>query len=244
MQDAPLDLRMNPSVGVSAAEWLETVSYEELSWVMKQYGPDSMDALHCDRVAQVILDEQKARGPYKSMRRLAEVIGTFVEKAARIDGKFEHTQLGLDHPAKLYIQSIRLFLNSELEQLRAGLQASFEVVEMGGRVVISVFKKKEEKIIQSFVQDFEDPDPEMVKTIKTKRRLGELYPLARTEFEWSVLQRQKPIRPTYHEIDRNRRGRSGVMYVLEKAPRTCPRVKAKPRKDEKRFVEPKREPLF
>ncbi|CAE8597575.1 unnamed protein product, partial [Polarella glacialis] len=65
-----------------------------------------------------------------------------------------------------------------------------------------------------------------------------------TDLDYSVRLIGKPVRPSQHEVNNNRRSRSGILYVLEKAPRTVPRVKAKPRAAKNRFVEPPRNPLL
>ncbi|CAE8613411.1 unnamed protein product [Polarella glacialis] len=239
--DFPMDLRMNPSAGKSASVWLESVSVEELAWVLNEYGDDFADPLQSERIAQLILDDQELRGPFRSMRRFAELVGRAL---CAPDEEFEHAHVGSEHRARLTVQAIRLFMNSELEQLRRGLEAAFCVLAPGGRCVISVFKRKEAYYIDRFIMDHENPDAETVARLPSKRRLAELYPLAGTDLDYSVRLIGKPVRPSQHEVNNNRRSRSGILYVLEKAPRTVPRVKAKPRAAKNRFVEPPRNPLL
>lgn len=238
--DFPMDLRMNPSVGMSASDWLAQASAEELAWVILNYGNDHEEELEAERMAQIIMDDQTRNGPFRSIRRFAELVG----RAKTAPGEeFEHPVMGFEHPARLTVQAIRLFLNSELEEMKRGLKAAFAVLAMGGRVVVSVFKRKEERVVKQFCAEMEDPDPDTVKRLRTKRRLVELYPLAGTDLEYSVKLLQGSLKPAMGEVAQNRRSRSGIMFALEKVPRTCPRAKVKPRQQSKRFVEPARMPL-
>ncbi|CAE7363445.1 rsmH [Symbiodinium natans] len=134
-------------------------------------------------MAQLIYDDQQENGPFHSMQRFAELVGQ-----AKIvgDEEFEHTVRGREHPARLTVQAIRLFLNSELESLRKGLEAAFRVLDYGGRCLVTTFKRKEEMVVRRFVASFEDPDEATVARIKKKRRLVELYPLCGTDLDYSV----------------------------------------------------------
>eukprot|EP00913_Durusdinium_trenchii_P000280 g254.t1 len=89
----------------------------------------------------------------------------------------------------------------------------------------------------------EDPDPETVARIRTKRRLVELYPLAGTDLDYAVRLLAIPMKAALGEVQQNIRARSGMMYVMEKVARTCPRVKVKPRRLQNRFNEPARNPI-
>lgn len=239
--DTRLDLRMNPTAGISATEWLEAASSEEIAWVLREYGDDFQDDLEAERIAQLIYDDQQHNGPFYSMQRFAELVG----QAKMVgDEEFEHTMRGKMHPARLTVQAIRLFLNSELESLQQGLEAAFGCLSHGGRCLITTFKRKEEMIVRRFVKRFEDPDEATVARIKKKRRLVELYPLCGTDLDYSVRLISLPLKPAVGEVSMNTRARSGSLHVLEKAPRTCPRVRVKPRMTKNRFREPTRVPII
>lgn len=240
IQDSLPDMRMNPTVGKSASEWLQDASVEELAWVLQNYGADDETPLQSERLAQVILDDQKLNGPYTSMARLAEVAG---REGIEPGQEFQHTQRGVDHPARLAIQAIRLWLNSELEELERGMEAAFKILAPGGRCIVNTFKRKEAAIVKSFIERNEDPDAATVKRLRTKKRLVELYPLAGTDLDYSVRYLGK-TQVAYGEKQKNNSARSGTMFAMEKAPRTCPRAKVKPRKEAKRFLEPERQPLW
>jgi len=234
-----MDLRMNSKTGMSAAEWLKEATVEEIAWVLREYGPDRQDHLQAERLAQVIFDDQSANGPFESMSRFAELIGRSMLVG---DEEFQHTTSGRAHPARLTLQAFRLFLNSEIEQLKTGLVRAFEVLAMGGRCVVATFKWKEAAVVDRFVQEMEDPDPETVKRV-SKRRLVELYPIAGTDLDYAVRLLALPQRAAYGEVQQNIRARSGSLYILEKVPRSCPRVKAKPRMLRNRFKEPAKNPI-
>jgi len=234
-EDRPLDLRMNPSTGLSASEWLEGASVEEVAWVLEKYGDDFDLSLQAERLAEAIIADQEANGPYTSMKRFAEVVG----RAKLMEGEeFEHPIMGLDHPAKLTVQALRLFINQEMEQLESGLAAVFSRLAFGGRVITSAFKRKEGQVIRQFVMEHEEPRPGTAKLSAKRRR--ELYPLVGTDLDYTVRLLSKPMRPSNAEVGKNTRARSGALYIMEKAPRTGRQVKAKPRQVAKRLKEPSR----
>mmetsp|Transcript_41962 Transcript_41962/g.129986 ORF Transcript_41962/g.129986 Transcript_41962/m.129986 type:complete len:490 (+) Transcript_41962:74-1543(+) len=233
--DRPVDLRMNPDAGVSVAEWLEAASVEELAWVLDQNGDDFGETLLNERIAQAIMDDQKLNGPYTSMKRFAEVAGRALVWP---EEEFQHSEIGLEHPAKLVVQALRVYINREKQQIRAGLEAAFKVLVMGGRCLISVFKRQEAAVIVDFIQDHEEPDAETIARLGRGRRLRELYPLVGTDLDYAVRLIGKPLRAPGYEVLRNPRARSGFLYVMEKVPRQTRRVKAKPRLHRNRFREP------
>ena len=151
-----LDMRMNSDVGLSASEWLQDAKVEEIAWVLKEFGPDDQDSYRAERLAQAIKDDQELNGSYESMSRFAELVGRELMVGTE---QFEHTATGRAHPARLTLQAIRLFLNCEIEQLREGLHSAFQVLAMGGRCVVTTFKRKEAAVVTEFLAEMEDPDP-------------------------------------------------------------------------------------
>ncbi|CAK0907015.1 unnamed protein product, partial [Prorocentrum cordatum] len=246
----PFDLRMNPRGGVSASEWLAGVTVEDegLAWVFREYAgtrvndnPDDGN-LVAERMAQAIIDEQEANGPYKTINRFAEVVGKLI-LVARGDLKdtegFEHTARGKEHPAKMWVAAIRTFLNDEAMQLEAVLPAAMESLAVGGRCLIAVFKPGEAEAVRQFALAHAEPPPSEAARL-TGRRLRELYPLAGTSADFSCQLVVRGLRPSGQEVTVNNRARSGALWVLEKAARTLPRVKARPRPAKSRFKMPPR----
>jgi len=237
VEDGPLDLRMNSGAGESASQWLQKTTVEELAWVLYHHGPSGGQSLLAERIAQAIMDEQAANGPFNLMGRFAEVIGRtlFLLTQART---FEHPSSGIDHPARLYLQAIRLYLNQEREQLCAGLPEAFGLLVPGGRCLVNAFKKMESDEVNEFVINHQEPDEETLARIKSKRRLRELYPLLGSDLDYTVRLLGAPVKASGYEVNRNRRARSGSIFVMEKGPRHIKRIKAKPRLERSRFKQP------
>jgi 16S rRNA (cytosine1402-N4)-methyltransferase len=245
----PFDLRMNAKGGVSASDWLKGVTVEELAWVFREFigRTRSMDStvdehLFAERLAQLVIDEQEARGPYKTIDRFAEVVGKAV-MVARGDLKeseeFEHPRRGLDHPSRTFVQAIRTFLNDEVLQLQEVIPEALECLAVGGRLLIAVFKPGESNVVKEFCLNHQEPAPSEAARL-TPRRLRELYPLAGTSRGWSCQVVVRGLKPSGYEVSSNFRARSGSLWVLEKAARTLRHVKTKPRLAKNRFKRPPR----
>ena len=179
-----LDMRMNSEVGLSASEWLQAAKVEEIAWVLREYGPDDQDSYRAERLAQAIFDDQQLHGAYDSMSRFAELVGRELMVG---EEAFEHTATGRAHPARLTLQAIRLFLNSEIEQLREGLKSAFRALRMGGRCVVTTFKRKEAAVINGFLAEMEDPDPKKAceSWLRGLEVLGRWSGFARNVAWWS-----------------------------------------------------------
>lgn len=218
--DAPLDLRLNPGHGQPAAEWLQTVSTEELAWVLHQYGED--DPLIADRLAERILQHQKRNGPYKSSGHFAKVVKDIKRLSYPISaniGKYA-TQA---NPAKRTLNAIRVFLNRELQQLKGGLGAAMEILEMGGRCVIITFNPAERRVVQKFLREHEDPPASDLASLAPVR-LSELYPLTATDLNFAVRRVTQPRPPRGAEYVLQPRSRSSVLFVLTKVKRQSAKV--------------------
>lgn len=236
-RDGPLDLRMNSGTGESATQWLQKTSVEELAWVLYHYGPDGGNRLVAERIAQAIMDEQAANGPFDLMGRFAEVIGHTLFLLIQ-NKTFEHPPIGADHPAKLFVQALRMYLNQEKQQLLTALPVAFDLLVPGGRCLANSFKKMESDAINNFVMEHQEPDEDTHARIKSKRRLRELYPLLGTDVDYTVLLLGSPLKASGYEVNKNRRARSGSIFVMEKGPRRIERIKAKPRLERSRFKQP------
>mgnify|MGYP000320183175 CR=1 FL=1 len=137
LRDGPLDMRMDPDAGISAADWLASVDERELKRVLKTYGEERFAA----RIAAAIVavrDEQ----PIRRTGQLAKIIADAVPvHADRI------------HPATRSFQAIRIVINDELEQLRAALEQSVNVLRKpttlrsGGRLCVISFHSLEDRIV-------------------------------------------------------------------------------------------------
>jgi len=245
----PLDLRMNAKGGMPASDWLRGVTVEELAWVFREFTGGRRvvnnaddEGLFAERLAQAVMDDQEANGPYNTINRFAEIIGkaVMVARGELADpDDFEHPTRGLDHPARVPVQAIRTFLNDEVLQLEDAMPAAMECLAVGGRLLVAVFKPGESDVVKRFCLNYEEPPPSVAAQLKP-RRLRELYPLAGTSADYSCQLVVRDLKPSGYEINSNNRARSGALWVIEKAARTLRHVKAKPRTAKSRFKMPPR----
>lgn len=234
-EDGPMDMRMNSGAGETAAEWLQRTSVEELAWVFNPCGPDFSGRM-AERIAQAIMDDQAANGPFTSIARFAEVVGRTVSSCTQ--DPFAQPYGFNDHPARFCLRKIRSYLNQESEQFASALPQAFGLLVPGGRCVAKAWTNWEDSAdtVMQFVIDHQEPDEDTVAKIKKKRRLRELYPLLGTDLDYSVLLVESPIKATgERETNMPHKGR---FFVLEKGPRRVKHIKAKARLERSRFKQP------
>ena len=187
--DGPLDMRMDPTTGIKAAEWLAGVNERELVEVLKKYGEER----YARRIARAIVDERKKRSIETTMQ-LVELVTR--ASPSREAGK---------HPATRTFQAMRIYLNRELEELSAGLEAAVTVLRSGGRLAVISFHSLEDRIVKRFIRSqarpATGPFPEALGTPSpTLRPIG------------------KPRRASAEECQQNVRARSAVLRVAERLP--------------------------
>ena len=119
LNDGPLDMRMNPAVGVSAADWIATAAEDEIARVLKDYGEERF----AKRMARAVV-QRREQQPFTRTADLAQVLT--VANPAWEKGK---------NPATRAFQGIRIYINNELGDLERGLDAALEALEVGGRLV-------------------------------------------------------------------------------------------------------------
>eukprot|EP00747_Dinoflagellata_sp_TGD_P169786 gnl/TRDRNA2_/TRDRNA2_199693_c0_seq1.p1 gnl/TRDRNA2_/TRDRNA2_199693_c0~~gnl/TRDRNA2_/TRDRNA2_199693_c0_seq1.p1 ORF type:complete len:444 (-),score=71.42 gnl/TRDRNA2_/TRDRNA2_199693_c0_seq1:110-1441(-) len=236
VDDAPLDLRLDTSRGVSAANWLRTASVEELAWVIHAYGEDD-DPINSLRIAEVVMERQGRVGPYGSMFQLVDTI-----KRA----KTAHEERGL-HPAKLTIQALRVFVNGELEQIEALLEGTVPLLVNGGRAVVVTSRRAEAAVVKSFVRCHEDVHP-LLASAASPSRLRELYPLLQSTKMFAVQQACDPIWPAESDLSGRRGARSSATHVMQRVERsavsTGSATSRSVRSDVELFVEPQQMPFL
>ena len=133
--DGPLDMRMDPDSGESAAQWLARASDVEIADVLWLYGEEKLSR----RIARSIVDKRE-QTPIVRTAQLAELIASVV---GRGDSKI--------HPATRSFQAIRIFINRELEDLERGLAAAHRQLNPGGRLVVISFHSLEDRIVKRFI---------------------------------------------------------------------------------------------
>jgi 16S rRNA (cytosine1402-N4)-methyltransferase len=137
-QDAPLDMRMDPTRGMTAADVVNTYDGKALARILKEYGEERFAA----RIADAIVRE-RARSPLTSTARLAELVREAIPAATRRTG---------GHPAKRTFQALRIEVNDELGALRRALPAALAALAVGGRVVVLSYQSLEDRIVKAELQ--------------------------------------------------------------------------------------------
>jgi 16S rRNA (cytosine1402-N4)-methyltransferase len=188
-QDGPLDMRMNPLHGLSAAQWLEHASQEELREVIRDYGEERF-AL---QIAKAVV-ARRAERPVSTTRELASLVAGVVRTREK----------GQD-PATRTFQAIRIYINQELAELEQGLAQAMEILNDGGRLVVISFHSLEDRIVKRFLQRLARP-PEPPAHLPIKAR-----DLPRAKVR--LVSKQMPLTG---EIAANPRARSAVMRVAER----------------------------
>jgi len=134
-QDAPLDMRMDPTRGRTAAEVVNTYDGKALARVLREYGEERF----AGRIADAIVRERVAE-PFTGTARLAELVRTSIPAATRRTG---------GHPAKRTFQALRIEVNDELGVLRRAVPAALDALAVGGRIVLMSYQSLEDKIVKS-----------------------------------------------------------------------------------------------
>jgi 16S rRNA (cytosine1402-N4)-methyltransferase len=144
--EAPLDMRMDQSAGLSAGEVVNTYPVAELARILREYGEERF-AL---RIAQAI-DRERRVAPLRSTTQLAELVREAIPAATRRHG---------GHPAKRTFQALRIEVNGELAAVRAAVPAALDALRVGGRIVVLAYHSLEDRIVkQSFAALATDTTP-------------------------------------------------------------------------------------
>lgn len=186
--DGPLDMRMNPEAGESAANWLARASEKEIADVLWTYGEERLSR----KIARVIVD-RRMETPLTRTAQLADLIASVV---GRGDGKI--------HPATRSFQAIRIFINRELDDLERGLDAAMARLKPGGRLAVISFHSLEDRIVKQFIQRH-------AKAPAGNRRM----PVA-ADFTPGLRDISGALRADATESSSNPRSRSAVLRVAEK----------------------------
>jgi 16S rRNA (cytosine1402-N4)-methyltransferase len=134
-QDAPLDMRMDPTRGISAEEVVNTYSAADLARVLRVYGEERF----ASRVANAIVRERDQHGRLVSSARLAELVRDAIPAATRRTG---------GHPAKRTFQALRIEVNGELEALTGAVPAAVDALRVGGRIAVLSYHSLEDRIVK------------------------------------------------------------------------------------------------
>lgn len=182
--DGPLDMRMDTTRGQSVAQWLATAETREIAEVIRDYGEERF----AGPIAKAIVSRRQERGPISTTGELAQLVADTVK--TREPGQ---------NPATRTFQALRIFINAELEELQEALEASLDVLQPGGRLVVISFHSLEDRIVKQFIAQhsrevydrrapFAEPKPMKLRAIDR-------------------------IKPGEAEVAANPRARSAIMRV-------------------------------
>jgi len=189
LNDGPLDMRMDPHSGVSAADWLADADAEQIADVLWRYGEER----HSRRIARAVV-AARAADPIRSTRQLAELV------AAAVPGRE-----GRKHPATRSFQAIRIFINRELQDLEAVLPQAVDVLAAGGRLAVISFHSLEDRLVKRFIRD-QQRGPQLPPDL----------PVIPQAFAPRLRAVGKPVRASEQEVRSNPRARSAVLRVAER----------------------------
>lgn len=186
--DGALDMRMDTSRGISAAEWLKTADEAQIADVIYQFGEEKKSR----QIARAIkIHIQK--NPLTTTLQLANIIASIVKPR---QGK---------HPATRSFQAIRIFINDEIGQLKSGLEQSIALLNHKARLVVISFHSIEDRMVKQFMRKYAQPKPSP-KGLIIMNRTVEQMPL-------KELGKKKP---KAEEILRNPRSRSAILRLAER----------------------------
>ena len=189
MRDGPLDMRMDTSRGLSAAEWIASADEQEIARVIKEYGEERF----ARRMASAVIRERAIK-PITGTVQLAKIL-------AAAHPAWERGR----HPATKAFQGIRIFINRELDDLEDLLAQIIDTLKVGGRLVIISFHSLEDRRVKRFIRDQD-------QGIKLPKNL----PVRDIDRGVRLIKVGKAIKPAGSEVDGNVRSRSAVMRIAER----------------------------
>lgn len=169
-----LDMRMDRSKGITAEEIINTYPARELERILREYGEER----HASRIVRAIISERRKRR-IKSCRELADLVSRVYGRRGRV------------HPATKTFQALRIVVNNEINEIKAGLEKSVGLLKKGGRLCVISYHSIEDRIVKNFMRDSE--------------RRGLLKVITK-----------KPLTPSYEEITSNPPSRSAKLRGAER----------------------------
>ena len=189
LQDGPLDMRMDPDSGMSAAQWLARAEAREIIRVLRVYGEERF----ARRIAEAIV-RRRAEAPLETTRELAGLI----EEAVPMREKHKH-------PATRSFQAIRIFINRELEDLEAVLPQAVDALAAGGRLAVISFHSLEDRMVKRFIRrEYQGEPPPPGLPVMGYGHEPRLRPVGKAIFAGAA------------ELRENPRARSAVLRIAER----------------------------
>lgn len=189
LKDGPLDMRMDTSQGLSAADWLAVAGVDEIRRVLKEYGEEKF----ATRIARAIV-EKRQREMISTTTQLAKI----VDEACPVKDKFKH-------PATRSFQAIRIFINDELGELERTLEITPNILKPSGRLSVISFHSLEDRKVKRFIKQKSRGD-----------NLPKGLPIMDSELNREFKTIGKATKASRDEIEANTRSRSAVLRVAER----------------------------
>ena len=185
--EGPLDMRMDTTRGQSIAQWLQTAEVDKIAEVIRDYGEERF----AGPIAKAIVARRQARGPISTTTELAQLVADTVK-----------TRESGQNPATRTFQAFRIFINAELEELQQALEASLNVLQPGGRIVVISFHSLEDRIVKQFIakhsrDEYDRRAPFAAPKVMKLKSLGR-------------------VKPGLQEVSQNPRARSAVMRIAQR----------------------------
>lgn len=200
MRDGALDMRMDPSKGKSAAQWIETVDERDFMMALFELGEEKF----ARRIARAVVDA-RVETKIESTLQLAAIVEQAIPKKDKNK-----------HPATRTFQAIRLHVNQELFQVSSALPQAVELLAEGGRLAVISFHSLEDRIVKRFIRELSTPN------LPPKN-----IPVSEDAYLTPLKAIGKAIKPSKHEVSENPRSRSSVLRIAERTavPYTAPSPK-------------------
>ena len=184
----PLDMRMDPSQGVDAAQWLNSADEEVIANIIWRYGEERRSR----RIAKAIV----AARPLHTTEALADVVAACVPRGNAKSAK---------HPATKTFQAVRIFINDELQELQRGVQGAFDSLAVGGRLAVISFHSLEDRQVKQAFKALSQPP-----VLPRRLPVQDAQAVVRGRLV------SGPIRAGQSELDANPRARSATLRVIER----------------------------
>ena len=185
--DGPLDMRMDTTRGESVAQWLATAGQDQIAEVIRDYGEERFAV----QVAKAIVARRQDRGALATTAELAQLVA----------GTVKTREPGQD-PATRTFQALRIFINAELEELQQALEASLDLLQPHGRLVVISFHSLDDRIVKQFIAKH------------SREVFDRRAPFAAPQA--MKLKAVERVKPSADEVKANPRSRSAIMRVAER----------------------------
>lgn len=195
MRDGPLDMRMDTTRGLTAAQWLADASVDDMREVIDRYGEERF----AFQIAKAI-----------AARRATRPLLTTLDLAELVSGAVRTREKG-QHPATRTFQAIRIHINRELEELQDALASTLTLLSTGGRMAVISFHSLEDRVVKQFISAASRPEAAMAR-----------LPLRESEMPQPVLKSLGRVLPDEAEVRANPRARSAVLRVAERTATPLP----------------------